>query len=992
MAKTYNSTMTKYRAMPCLKAISRTWRERYDPGSAFRNVGYFNYDIVTNTTIKPISTTISSTTSTPSSTSKRASSTRNPFEDPNRYRISETQGGDDIRFVNGRPYREPPNIQDRFGNRYDPRYHLLPGTYDPHNDPRFSDPRYKDPRNLPKYNNNQHKVPKDRYDSKYRYYERFPDRQRDRLRDPNYDPRYDPEDPPVPGVLGGWLPELQGECRPGCENLMRDVTVNTNYGRVNGFLVNLYDGPRVPEFERPGVANVDKVKATVSVFLGIPYAQPPINHARFMPPRAHGGWQSYNAVDWAPVCPQPIRYVGATKNSPLMDENCLFLNVFTPTVESGQSQLFPVMFYIHGGEFQHGSGNEFSGHQLSYWGRVVVVTINYRLGALGFLSTGDQHAPGNYGLLDQAMALKWVYDNIYAFQGDREKITVFGPGAGGASAGILAVMPKTKNMVRRVISMSGSPFADWATIRDKFRAMNTSLVFGERVGCTIDSSWKLVDCLRKGRKFHDLANIEFKPEIGTWPWAPIIQKNISVPEEGWYQEWTSDDFMALPELVEVLYENQEYNPSLEYMTGVAKDDAAYMIYNNKTLAPDYKVDWKFFDMMVKDHIKQYNYTLNPEGIFNAIKYMYTYYPDPDNVSHIREEFINFYSDFFFRAPQDAMVKTLVQNRVDTYMYVQNTTVEALKLPYWREIKDKQVTRFLWTESDRNMSEFFIYAFSNFSWYEHGEVLKYLTLNTTENSTMLWNYRQRECSFWTEYLPSVIGYITPTYPPTTEFWWEPESPLQIAFWSMLSACLLLIVMVVICCLLWRNARRQVKDRFMSEAGSMKDFSMYQSGTLPMNQVHNAYKTLPETNGSHYNDTTSMPKTPNYPLPPTPTASQRSFALQDKYISGGTHVDLVTPVGVMQSNVSNFSRAPSIQSNARVPTMSMQSASTGPVSVDSPFTQRGGSSRMVGPPLRTDTPRISTSGRTTPVKFVPGRMSRSGSMSGSSYRDSIPSTAV
>ncbi len=83
-------------------------------------------------------------------------------------------------------------------------------------------------------------------------------------------------------MLGGWLPELQGECRPGCENLPRDVHINTNYGRVNGFLVYLYDGPRVPEFDRPGVANVDKIKATVSVFLGVPYAQPPIGEARLM--------------------------------------------------------------------------------------------------------------------------------------------------------------------------------------------------------------------------------------------------------------------------------------------------------------------------------------------------------------------------------------------------------------------------------------------------------------------------------------------------------------------------------------------------------------------------------------------------------------------------------------------------------------------------------------------------------------------------------------
>ena len=183
------------------------------------------------------------------------------------------------------------------------------------------------------------------------------------------------------------------------------------------------------------------------------------------------------------------------------------------------------MFYIHDGEFTHGSGNEFPGHQLAAWGKVVVVTVNYRLGALGFLSTGDHHAPGNYGLLDMAMGLKWVYDNVHSFQGDRERITVFGPGAGAAASGILAVMPRSRSMVRRVIAISGSPFSDWAVFNDKFRAMNTSLVFGERVGCTIDNSWKLVDCIRRGRSFAELTNIEFKPEIGTWPWAPVVQVN-----------------------------------------------------------------------------------------------------------------------------------------------------------------------------------------------------------------------------------------------------------------------------------------------------------------------------------------------------------------------------------------------------------------------------------------------------------------------------------
>lgn len=834
---------------------SQDFRDK-DPGQLFRDFAKQREEIenrpLSTTTLKPETTTIRR---------PGQQTTRNPFEDPNRYIVPQTHDSNGVRFVNGLPYRETANIKDRYGNRYDPRSHSIPGQYDPKNDPRFSDPNFQDPRNVAKYDTNLQSVPRDRYDSKYRYYERFPDRQRDKLNDPNYDPRWDSKEPHAPGVLGGWLPELQGECRAGCENLERDVTVNTNYGRVNGFYVYIYDGPRVPLYERPGRAHTDKVKAKVSVFLGIPYAMPPVGDARLMPPRPHRGWQSYDAVDWAPVCPQPIKYVGATKNSPIMEEDCLYLNVFTPTVQSNVAQLFPVIIYIHGGAFQRGSANEFPGHQLAANGQVVVVAINYRLGALGFLSTGDHHAPGNYGLLDMAMAIKWVFDNVNSFQGDREKITLLGPDAGAASAGILAVMPKTKHMVRRVISVSGSPFADWAVFNDKFRAMNTSRVFGERVGCTIDSSWGLVDCIKRGRSFHELSNIEFKPEIGTWPWAPVVQKNISVPEDAWNVDWNSDDFMAIPELISVMYENQQYHPKLQYMTGVSKDDASYMLYANKTIAPDYDVGWDFFDTMVRDHINQYNYTLNPVGIFNAIKYMYTYYPDPNNKTHIREEFVNFWSDYFFKAPQDALVKTLVRNGVDTYMYVQNTTVEALRLPWWRKIthnlehyflsggpfmdsvffpEHEQISREYWTEGDRNMSQFFIYAFANFSWYGNptpktilgvhwdavskGEIQKYLAVNTTENSTTLWNYRQKECAFWTEYLPSVIGYITPTYPPTTEFWWEPESPLQIAFWSMSSVCLFLLVLVVVCCLLWRNAKRMSKDRYY-DAGSIASLKHY-----------------------------------------------------------------------------------------------------------------------------------------------------------------------
>lgn len=114
------------------------------------------------------------------------------------------------------------------------------------------------------------------------------------------------------------------------------------------------------------------------------------------------------------------------------------------------------MVYIHGGDFIRGASNTFPGHIMATFYEVIVVSINYRLGALGFISTGDINSPGNYGILDQAMALKWIYENAESFNGDRYSITLFGPGAGAASAGLLMVAPKTRHMVSRVIAQVNS--------------------------------------------------------------------------------------------------------------------------------------------------------------------------------------------------------------------------------------------------------------------------------------------------------------------------------------------------------------------------------------------------------------------------------------------------------------------------------------------------------------------------------------------------------
>jgi len=131
-----------------------------------------------------------------------------------------------------------------------------------------------------------------------------------------------------------------------------------------------------------------RIRTNVTLFLGIPFAKPPTNRngLRFKPPQPPENWGSLEAIDFKPSCPQPVKYTGANKMIRRIDEDCLYMNVFSPYVGSIIPDPYPVMVYVHGGNFEHGSGNVFPGHMLASSQKVVVVTFNYRLGLLGWYS------------------------------------------------------------------------------------------------------------------------------------------------------------------------------------------------------------------------------------------------------------------------------------------------------------------------------------------------------------------------------------------------------------------------------------------------------------------------------------------------------------------------------------------------------------------------------------------------------------------------------
>lgn len=204
----------------------------------------------------------------------------------------------------------------------------------------------------------------------------------------------------------------------------------------------------------------------IEVFKGIPYAAPPVGELRWRSPQAHPGWSGVlQATDYSPISWQSINEAGGVlsfdpNNKPELSEDCLTLNIWTPSTDSEKR---PVLFWIHGGGFVGGSGSSliYDGARLAQRGDVVVVSINYRLGALGFVNlaevTGGRiPASGNEGLEDQVFALKWVRDNIERFGGDPSNITIFGESAGGMSVGALMAFPAAKGLFHKAIPQSGA--------------------------------------------------------------------------------------------------------------------------------------------------------------------------------------------------------------------------------------------------------------------------------------------------------------------------------------------------------------------------------------------------------------------------------------------------------------------------------------------------------------------------------------------------------
>lgn len=316
------------------------------------------------------------------------------------------------------------------------------------------------------------------------------------------------------------------------------------------------------------------------VFHSVPFASPPVGDLRWRPPEPVQPWTGVrDATMYSPACPQPITPDPNT-GEPLMSEDCLYLDVWTPAKNADEN--LPVMVFFYGGAFAKvapaGTMEAYNATLLAKKG-VIVVTPNYRLGALGFLAhpqldaESSHNSSGNYGIMDQVAALQWVQKNIGAFGGDPERVTIFGQSAGGESVFIHLVSPGSKGLYQQALVESGPFWANGPTI-DNVHSKADAEQFGQEFAASLGYSGP--DAIEKMRSLSVLALINATP----WPassWQNTHTLKFEPTVDGW----------ILPDTVDNLFLLRKENP-VPFVIGTNADDGKSLSADANMSVPEYQ--------------------------------------------------------------------------------------------------------------------------------------------------------------------------------------------------------------------------------------------------------------------------------------------------------------------------------------------------------------------------------------------------------------------
>lgn len=534
-------------------------------------------------------------------------------------------------------------------------------------------------------------------------------------------------------------------CRVMCIN--KEVIVKTKYGQIRG--TNRH------------FSGINKPIRTVNLFLGIPFASPPTGKLRFRPPQKHSGWEPsiYDATNFRSICIQDPEYYSFfwPGLSLSQSEDCLYLNVYSPSLEVGSKELFPVMVYIHGGGYEAGTPAINPGDLIPLWG-VVLVTIQYRVGPFGFVTTGDSVAPGNYGMMDQIEAMKWVQENIVNFGGNASKVTIFGESAGGSSVGLMLLSEQSNGLFHRAISISGvdlSPFAIGSSTEVKKQTRKVA----KEVGCLLTGSKrKMIDCMRSADalKFPvNEANI----------WRPIVDGNFLLDTPRNLRN--AGKFHDIP-----------------YMAGFTSREGSYFFSNviNKVTPENFRRNTKdIFNTIGNQYgqkLVESQELLNT--LLDTIILLYTPWPNKLDPLKIKQGIPDAIGDFTMTAPTHEDL-VLHSKKAPVYMYEFAHRSSLNPSPSWKGATHKDDTPYQfgfplmnltvlqqYDEVDRNVSDMVITLFTNFAKYGNptsqpvlgvkwegfnSSHRAYLRIHPTPEMAI--NFKPTRVAFWNEYYENML---------------------------------------------------------------------------------------------------------------------------------------------------------------------------------------------------------------------------------------------
>ncbi|XP_012224498.2 esterase E4-like [Linepithema humile] len=506
---------------------------------------------------------------------------------------------------------------------------------------------------------------------------------------------------------------------------------------LNAHTMGIYRAPtvKISNGSLEGKIMMSKSNNEIHAYQGIPYAAPPVGDLRFKPPEPPSAWNgTRSAVRVSRICLQIDLFYEIKYDE---DEDCLYLNVYTPSIKIHPE--YPVMVFFHGGGWLSGEGNSRQPHYLLDH-NVVLVTVNYRLGPLGFLSTEDLECPGNLGLKDQQQALRWVQENIAYFNGDPTSVTIFGQSAGSASVHYHMVSPLSKGLFHRAITQSGTFYNPWALMPPGSANSNTKIL-GCYLNCTTENSTELIACLRtKSARnitatFSGFKILDICPHL--IPFVPVIE-----PEH-------LGAFLTEDPTISV---QKGHIADVPWITGINSEEGSLFtssIYN-----------WNFTEILNNEFMK-----LAPVTLFHQIRYQFPnqnfvneitndihkQYFNQSNIDESKEatfNMINMYSDAWFNYGTYRAVRDFVANKTSP-VYFYYFTYKGNSLRFGNSTKDYGVTHgaemeYLFPPKNRNRN---VVPYQNKSkddkdmidlmttlWYNFA-----LSGNPTPNNTQLqWN--------------------------------------------------------------------------------------------------------------------------------------------------------------------------------------------------------------------------------------------------------------